>query len=264
MSTTPTTIKVHHSALVFDRDYQRAVDPNRVRKLIEEFAATGLGTLTVSMRPDGRRVIIDGQHRVSAVRTVGYEGKLPCNQYTGLTLADEAAMFLLLNNARPVQAIDKFRARVIAQDESAVTINDILNRTGWTVRQGGEAGYFGAVAAMQTVYDGAGITKGRARPDLVDVVIVVITQAWGHDTRGVHNVIVAGLGQFYGRYGGDVDHAKVISELSKTTPLALVGKAKALQDARSGTVSSAVAEVVTGLYNKGRRTKRLPDWRWSR
>lgn len=264
MSTAPTSIKVHHSALVFDRDYQRAIDPNRVRRLIEEFAATGLGTLTISMRPDGRRVVVDGQHRVAAVRTLGYEGKLPCNQYIGLSLADEAAMFLLLNNTKQVQALDKFRARVIAEDPDAVAINDILGEHGWTVKAGDQEGYFGAVGAMQKVYDGAGIARGNARPDLVTVVIGVITAAWGRDQRGAHNLVVGGLGQFYARYGADVDHAKVISELSKMTPLGLVGKAKTLQDARGGTVVSAVAEVVTGLYNKGRRVNRLPDWRWSR
>lgn len=264
MSTAPTTIKVHHSALVFDRDYQRAIDPNRVRKLIEEFRSNGLGTLTVSMRDDGRRVVIDGQHRITAVRNVGYEGKLPCQQYTGLTLADEAAMFLLLNNSKPMQAIEKFRARVIAKDEKATAINVVLHTYGWTVKQGGDVGYFGAVAAIEKVYDGAGITKGETRTDLLHAVVSVITAAWQRNSHGAHNVIVSGLGQFYARHGKDIDSAKVVSELSKMTPHQLVGKANALKDARGGTVSSALAEVVTGLHNKGRRTNRLPDWRWSR
>lgn len=261
MSTSPTPVRVHHSALVMDRDYQRAVDPNRVRKIIEEFAASGLGTLTVSMRPDGRRVIIDGQHRCAAVRTIGYDGKLPCIQYTGLTLADEAAMFLLLNNAKPVAALDKFRARVIAEDTTAVAIAGLLAEHGWKVSAGTGDGSFAAVTAVEKVYGGAGVSKGEPRPDLVNIVIEVITASWGHDVRAAHNLLVGGLGQFYARYGNAVDHHKLINELSKLSPNGLIGKAKVLQDARGGTLSSALAEVVLGLHNKGRRTKRLPEWR---
>ncbi|HET7386827.1 MAG TPA: DUF6551 family protein [Nocardioidaceae bacterium] len=264
MIAAPTAVRVHHSALVFDREYQRAIDPNRVRRLIEEFQSSGLGSLTISLRTDGRRVVVDGQHRVAAVRTIGYEGKLPCNQYTGLSLADEARMFLLLNNTKQVQAIDKFRARVMAEDETATRINTILTAQGWTAKQGNDAGHFGAVAAAEKVYEGAGVAKGEPRPDLLAAVINAITAAWGHDTRGVHNLIVGGLGQFFARYGDDIDRAKLVAELAKLTPHQLIGKANALKDARGGTAVSAVAEVVTGLHNKGRRTSRLPDWRWSR
>lgn len=263
MTISPTAIRVHHSALVMDRDYQRSIDPNRVRKLIEDFQSTGLGTLTVSMRVDGRRVIIDGQHRCAAVQAIGYEGKLPCIQYTGLSLADEAAMFLLLNNAKPVAALDKFRARVIAEDRVACNIADVLKQYGWIASGGTHEGCFAAVTAIEKVYAGAGITKGEPRADLVHATLGTITAAWGHDVRGGHNVLIGGLGQFFGRHGDAVDIGKVIAELSKLSPFAVIGKAKTLQDARGGTVTSAVAEVVTGLYNKGRRTNRLPDWRWT-
>ncbi len=262
--TDPTSIRVHESALVFDRDYQRAIDPNRVRRLIEEFRSSGLGALTVSLRPDGRRVVVDGQHRVAAVRTVGYQGKLPCNQYTGLTLADEAAMFLLLNNTKQVAPIDKFRARVIANEPQALAISKVLQAHGWSAKAGGEDGHFAAVAAAEKVYTtGAGVLKRGEHPELLGVVLSTIVGAWGHSPKGAHNLIVSGLGQLYGRYLELVDPDKVVSELAKMTPHMLIGKANALKEARGGTVASALAEVVTGLHNKGRRTHRLPEWRWS-
>lgn len=264
MTTVPASTRVHHSALVFDRDYQRAIDPNRVRKLIENFQSTGLGTLTISLRPDGRRVVVDGQHRVAAVRTIGYDGRLPCSEYQGLSLADEAGMFLLLNNSKLVQPIDKFRARVIAEDWTAITIAGVLAAYGWEAKSGGQPGYFGAVGAAEKVFEGAGVLKRAAYPALLDAVVSTITQSWGRDYRGAHNLVVAGLGQFYARYGDDIDRTKVVAELSKLTPHALIGRANTLRDARGGTSASSGAEVVTGLHNKGRRTNRLPDWRWSR
>ncbi len=261
--TNQTSTRVHESALVFDRDYQRAIDPTRIRRIIEEFQSGGLGTVTISLRPDGRRVVVDGQHRVAAVRTVGYQGKLLCNQYTGLTLADEAAMFLLLNNTKQVAPIDKFRARVIANEPQALAISKVLQAHGWSVKAGGDDGYFAAVAAAEKVYAGAGVLKRGEHPELLGVVLSTIVGAWGHSPKGAHNLIVSGLGQLYGRYLEQVDTGKVVSELAKMTPHMLIGKANALKEARGGTVASALAEVVTGLHNKGRRTHRLPEWRWS-
>lgn len=263
MTARRTIIHVHLDALTFERDYQRAIDPNRVRKLIDDFNPDGLGTLTVSLRPDGERIIIDGQHRATAARNVEHHDKVTCVQFEGLTIAEEASLFLLLNNSKLVAPIDKFRARVISGDKDANVINDVLRQHGWTVASGGVNGYFGAVAAIEKVYNGAGITPGP-RDDLVHVVAYVTGYAWGHDAKGAHHLIVLGLGMVFARFGADVDTKKVADELAKETPSRVIGHAKTLQAAHQGTVANAVAEHVTGLHNKGRRTHRLPDWRWSR
>lgn len=259
-----TVIHARPSMLKFDRQYQRAVDPVRVKTLVDNFNPSGIGTLTVSLRSNGELVIIDGQHRGTAARSIGYDEKVPCIQYAGLTLAEEAELFLALNNVKPVSALDKFRARIIAGDAGATAINEVLSAFGWRVQAGGDAGCFAAVNAIEKVYEGAGVTRGEPRLDLVRIVTTVITAAWDRDPKGTHNLIVSGLGTFYARYGDAVDSAKVVTELRKLSPHRLVGLAQSLHEARGGTKSSALAEVVTGLHNKGRRTNRLPDWRWSR
>lgn len=263
MKPTTLTMRANHTALTFDRVYQRAVDPNRVRKIAQSFTPSGLGTITVSKRPDGKLVIVDGQHRVTVVSSIGYEGRLNCQVYEGLSLAEEAQLFLLLNDYKTISPVDRFHAKVIAADPDSVEIRDILGRHGWTVTQTNSTGALASITEVERLYHG-GVTKKGPRPDLVDLVIDVITIAWGHDCHGVHNAIIGGLGQLFARYDIKLDsQIKIVDELSKVRPGNLLAKARNLQDSRGGTVNSALAEVVVGMHNKKRRSGRLPEWRWN-
>lgn len=76
----PTTEEIEASTL-FDRvsvrdmfvdpSYGRRLDPNAVDKLLREWDERALGTLMLSLRPDGRYAIIDGQHRRAGAKRMG-------------------------------------------------------------------------------------------------------------------------------------------------------------------------------------------------
>ena len=69
------------------------------------------GTLDVSYR-DGRFYIIDGQHRYYAARANGIE-KLLCIVRVGLTVEDEARIFVELNTSRkPPKPFDIYKANI--------------------------------------------------------------------------------------------------------------------------------------------------------
>jgi hypothetical protein len=53
-------------------DYQRPVDMARARKIAKKFDERKIGLLTVSLR-DGQYWIVDGNHRLSALRMIGAE-----------------------------------------------------------------------------------------------------------------------------------------------------------------------------------------------
>lgn len=42
--------------------------------------------------------------------------------------------------------------------------------------------------------------------------------------------------------------------------LGLIGRAKTLTQYRGGNIPNAMAEIIVNLYNKGRRTRLLPEW----
>jgi hypothetical protein len=257
--------RIHIGELHVDPIVQRALDPNRAQQLADKFDPNAMGALVVSRRDDNKYFVIDGQHRHAAAILVGYNGKLNCIVHHGLPLEREAELFLRLNDSKLVQAIDKFRVRVLAREPDARAISDVLEKQGWRVACASSPGSFAAVSAAEKVYSGAGVlTDKKPHPELVQAAIFTVTKAWGHASAGANAAIVGGLGQLYARFGDEVDIEKLSHEMSKLRPMDLVAKAKMIKEGQGGTIPAAMARVLVGLHNKARRTNRLPDWRWTR
>lgn len=248
--------------LIVDIHVQRVTDRRRVEKMAADYNPDALGVLVVSNRGDGTYHIIDGAHRRDTVVAAGFpDAKLQCLVYSDLTAAEEAAMFVKLNTTRAVQAIDKFRVRVVEGDPAAVRINQVLERHGWTVQMGKGFGSFAAVISIEKVYS----TVAADREDnigIIETLVSVLTAAWGHDPDGMRREILNGVGGVLLRHGV-VDLAKLTNELSQFQggPTALIGKARGLRDLRGGLIGDSMAEIVVNLLNKGRRVNKLPDWR---
>lgn len=254
--------------LSIDRRVQRTegVSEVRVAEIAANFNPAAIGTLTVSHRASGQNIILDGAHRVAAARLVGYADKLPAIVHTGLTLQQEAEMFLLLNDFKSPSSITRFKVRVVQGDPVAVEINRIIQEHGWHVNGAAKttAGV-AAVGALEQIYrNGGGSKPAGAHPQLLNQVFEVITAAWEHDADSAHGSIILGVAQLYGRLGPAVDTKKLISEMSQTRPIVLIGKAKTLRDIQGGSIPAAMAKVLAGLHNYKRRSNLLPEWVWVR
>lgn len=245
------------STLIVDPRIQRPLDKRRVTKIAEALNFDALGVITVSRRGNGDNVVIDGQHRVEALREAGHGSDgVTCRVFKGLDLPEEAAMFRLLNNTAKPQYIDQFRVRVIEGDANAVDIARIVERHGWKFGPGfAVSNGFHAVAALERIYNLDDIAAEKA--------IVTITRAWGHEPNAGDGRIVEGIGLVHVRYGDAVEADDLIDRLSKFPggPGALLGRARGLKDLIGSTVPRAVAEITVELYNARRRTKALPPWR---
>lgn len=73
-----------------------------------------------------------------------------------------------------------------------------------------------------------------------------------------------GVGLLLARFGREVDQRKLSNEMAKTRPLTVVGRARVIKDSQGGTLPAAMAKVLHGMHNHGRRTNRLPEWVWTR
>lgn len=249
--------------LGIDPTVQRTVDPKRVNKIASTLNFDALGTIIVSERDDGTYHVVDGQTRVAAVKEAGHgDYAMDCRVFTGLEMAEEAALFRLYNDTKQVAAVTKFRIRVIEGDPKAVSLNRMLEDYGWKVTGASGTGYFVAVAALEWVHDGGGHFE-PGNLDACDVVINVLTTAFGRNSDGVRESLVKGLGLVVMRYGDQLDLRKLSVQLGSHDggPIGLLGDARQLRRIRSGPTHDAMAEVLVNLVNKGRRTKRLPDWR---
>lgn len=240
--------------LMVDAAIQRNLDQRRVAKMVGEYDAEAVGVLTVSRRTNGSYHIVDGQHRHAAARTAeGDNVELTCRVFSGLTDQDEARLFRWLNNTAKPQAIDLFRVKVIEGDKAATDIERMITGLGWEIRLSNGGHSFAAITAAERVY--------KTDPTAVERSLATITRAWGFDE--IDGRVFEGLGLLYARHGSTVD-LNALSERLASFPggqMALLGRARGLSDLLRTKVTSAVAEVVTELYNIKRKTKALPAWR---
>lgn len=256
------------SDLTIDPRVQRAVlDPRKVRKIISEFNPQALGRVTVSLRDNGDRVILDGWHRWEAVREMtDNAGTIPCRVFRGLNFDQEAQLFLDLNQTNQPKVHDAWRIRVNKGEPLAVAVTGILTQFGWTIATQAGEGRFNAIAVAERVENLS--RQMEAEPGLVHATILVITRAWGTNRHGVKGPMFEGIARFIAEHAknGNFDIQTLISKLRdyKDGPQAMSLKARQLAHLRNMKPSMAVADLLTELYNEGGSRKKLPAWRYRR
>jgi len=241
--------------LMVDPNVQRNLKKARVHKMAPKFDAAALGTLTTSFRSPQLIHIVDGQHRYRLCEQVGYTGVIMTQEYHGLTIPEEAALFRKLNTSEKPTAIDQFLVGVVEQDPACVNLAAILAEQGWEVSSNAGEGRITAVANMERVY--------AIGPDVAKATLRVITAAWGRRPSGVQGSLLLGVGRMIGRYGtGVVNLDDLAVRLAKVPggPDGLLGNAKGLKLSQAGDLSTQVARILVGLYNQRRKTTGLPAW----
>ena len=123
---------IDKAELGVDHTYQRPEARQKVLRIASEFSWQKFGCLVVSERQNGEMVVIDGQHRALAAIKRDDVGKVPCIVFRELQLADEAGAFVGLNTARkPVSALAKYEAQLVAADPVAVWVEQTLKELGF-------------------------------------------------------------------------------------------------------------------------------------
>lgn len=138
---------VHKASLSVDFAYQRDATHGKVIEIAKDWSWMGCGVILVVRRPDGLLYVIDGQHRVSAAMKRDDITDLPCMIFDVSEVCDEAKGFLNANTLRkPVPAVAKFRAMVVAGDRRAAVVQEVLDELGMTIGKAGSNRVFGSIA----------------------------------------------------------------------------------------------------------------------
>lgn len=250
-----------------DPTYQRPISMYQVNKIKRQFDPDLLGVILISERADGDRMVLDGQHRLEAIRLMGHGQELvPCMVYKHLTLATEAKIFADTNKERlylsPQYA---FRAQLLAGDKRASRIKRTVDTYGfhintWKPLPGEEnsgmnrpEGQITAVGSLSKLYE----TYSR---DMLPEVLSVIRQAWTSDVVGVSGALLTGLGTFLHQYDQLVDRERLNSILADITPKRLEQEGK-----DRGRTSVGISRYLVEKYNYHLSAKnRLPQRRSSK
>ncbi|UAJ79991.1 hypothetical protein IT072_02620 [Leifsonia sp. ZF2019] len=216
-----------------------------------------LGTLTVSAR-DGLYYVIDGQHRLAALREFLGDGwEDVCIEawcWHGLTEAQEAKKFLEFNDVLTVDSFAKFKAGVTAKDPIPSDIDRIVMSLGLKVTRNVVPGSIRAVGALTSTYAKFG-PQGLAKT------LWIIREAFGD--RGFESSIIEGVALFWSRYEGRVDPERVIKKLNVTMggTKGVLNRAGLKREQTGQPVAQCVAAAITDIYNAGLRgTASLGSW----
>jgi hypothetical protein len=243
------------SEIGVDMQYQRPLNVGHVRKIAREFNLKAFGVLLVSERANGTYWIIDGQHRLAAVKAMGRgDMRLPCHVYKNLSVAEEAEIFHMQTQRKAISSVDRFRARLFAGDETAMSINRIIQKHGLHVEQNTRKGCMAAISAAERIYERHGAQR-------LDDVLSIAVGAWGDREDGIPGSVIYGLDAFLLRYDGAFDRDRLIRVLRSNDLERMTADAKALRSAmRDAGPDASFGRVIFGIYNRGLTTRRLPEW----
>lgn len=243
--------------LEFDPAFQRELSMSWAQTIADQFDPFQLDPILVSRRKDGRLIVLDGQHRVVALRLMGYDDQLaPCQVYENLTIQMEAKRFNVQSNRKKLSHQQMFRAALVAGDRAAVTIDGIVREAGFRIDCGSTFlanGNIVAVEALQRIY-----RTGKAA-DLATV-LETVRDGLGTD-EGPRVSTLAGLHRFHARYRGRYDRRRLVDTLRKMTQDGLHAEAADQERVNGGGRATGVARVLLKHYNaRLGADRRLPEW----
>lgn len=235
-----------------DSRVQRPLDKKRVDRIVDRWLDAAFGVPTVSQREDGTCIALDGQHRIEAMRQRGEASRrFDVVAFYGLTLQQEARMFGALNDTKKPSTLETFHVKVTEGDALICACNDLLAKYG--LRAAGSM--FSGVQALVEAFERDEKSAEQA--------LFVATKAWGVRRAACDSRLFRGLTKLLFRYGDSIDVSYLIEKLRKgqgTDPDSMVGRARANAKIRSMSLPDAVADVVVGVYNYDKKTRKLPVW----
>lgn len=232
---------------------QRDLNAGWVAKIAADFDLEELGTPTVNHR-DGHWYIVDGQHRIEALKEIGWEDQqIQCWAYEGLTEQEEAEKFLKLNDKLTVNAYAKFRVAIEAGRNVECDIDRIVRAQNLRISQDKSDGSISAVGTLRRVYSQAG-------PAALARSLRIIRDAYGQS--GLEAPVIGGIGMLCQRYNGTLEDDLAVQRLSGAHGgvNGLMGKAEVLRKQTGNQQQHCVAAAAVEIINSGRGGKKLPSW----
>jgi hypothetical protein len=212
---------------------QREMKQYRVDHILANLDLDQLGNPVLNER-DGSYWVIDGQHRIEALRQFGFTDEtIQCWVHVGLSEQEEAKRFLLLNDTLTVDALAKYRAAIVSKDDVP--------------------GAIGAVNTLRRVY-------GRSGPVGLGRTLRIIHKSFGDS--GLEAAVIDGIGLLCQRYNGELEESVAIERLSRLSAGAngLLGDAEKLRRSTGAYKSHCVAAAAVDVINRGKGGRKLPSW----
>lgn len=251
------------SDLIMDERYQRDVSETHVRKLAKDFRSDLLGKISVNERPDGTVVVIDGQHRIAAMRKKygpHVDIKVSCDVYRKQTVMEEAELFDAFNRRRKsTTARHNFKVALEINDPTALRIDQIATAHGYgleIVRSRPSHGKI-AVSPIMTIIR----SRGENGWSIAEQTVSIIRDVYGDDTEELHAGDVTAIAAFLAKYANHPKfrRTRLVEVLKDSGPAKLWRDIEDLRLALRTSAESAGLRVILYRYNHRLTANKLGD-----
>jgi hypothetical protein len=243
--------------LMFLAPYQRPIGSTQIGRMLRQgFDPRKLGIVTLSLREDGRYAIVDGSHRRYIAVQHGYNDML-ARVFIDLTYEEEARLFEALNTIKAPTALDRFRARIEYEEETALDIAAALAEVQLRIGSGGAQSTreVSCVAALDRLYREQGPRSFRE-------VLSVIHAAWGtDDPHAWSGRIIDGFRMFWARYRNAIEFKRLVVQMQNVSPRKLMAEA-GVSPIRTDSPGALIGRQLVAIYMGRSRSDRwrLDPW----
>lgn len=242
-------------ALVTQREFRQAHGD----RLAAELDLNKIGYPIINLR-DGNYWVLDGQHRVYALKQNGFDGNdvLDCEVFEDLTDAEMAEIFLGRDARRAISPYDKFHVACTAGRQRENDVRRTVEANGLKIGRNKEDHTIGAIGALCKVYD-------RSGPVVLGQTVRTLKNAFAGDPLSFSAELIEGVGLVYNRYNGKTNERELAARLASATGSVrgVLRRAATLRERTGNQTTQCVAATVVDVYNRGvgpRAKDRLPSW----
>ena len=239
--------------------YQRPVLDRVVDKLVREWDPRLLTPLVVSYR-DGRYNLVDGQHRVCAMRKKngGKDVTALCRVYHGLTYEQEAELYYKLDRAKGHLRLAHATKALVESgaDAEIIEIKRLLEDAGFVWALDKPTGEAFEVEATRAVINAYRLLGGAAFSRMLELT----ARTWHGALSSVKASFLSGMALFLKTYETELDDDVFIKRLSAVDPEEILRRGKA--DFSTNKAALRFARVILGKYNSQQRGGRKLPYRF--
>ncbi len=243
--------KLMSSVLITDPSYQRRIDTERVKRIVNGFDPRLVNTVKVSNR-DGKYYVFDGAHTLAALKRIHNDAvfEVDCKVYQGLTYEEEAYLFALQSGeSKDVAFGVRMRAMLISGSAEAKAFRAHTAAAGLSLAEsagGSTKNVIAAIAKAYRLYTSLGA-------DNYEAMLRLIVDTWDGATWSLTSYILGGVAVFLREYGDDYIRTRFIKRLRSVGYEELRDEARR-QQRSSSDIAHALALVKTYNRSGGRGT----------
>ena len=239
--------------------YQRGLQEKEVDDLIRNWDDRLLDPLIVSFR-DGRYNLIDGQHRLLAMRRMNDNKAVTvrCKVLTGLTYEQEAELvYQIAHSQKQMTLTESVIAKLEAKTDPVLNdIKRIVDVVGfhWPTKVTHPGQYdIQANRALINAYKLLG-------PHTFEVMLNLLKDTWNGEPGSVTGVMLSGVALFIKTYETEFNYQTFAKRLAVVSPMSIEKKANS--DFSTNNTALRCGKAVWDQYNKGCRSNNRLQYRF--